>query len=414
MIIPRAIEDRYNETVSSRRVTVVTGPRQAGKTTLIRSGLPLTGGLIRSLDEQAVLEAALADPAEFVALGERPLVIDEVQRAGEPLVLAIKAAVDKDPTPGQFILTGSSNFLTVPTISESLAGRAGLVEVWPFTQGELANAVDRFVDLLLDRPSSLAGLQPTPLDRPQLLRRVCIGGYPEVQRLTVKQRDGWFRDYVSMTISRDIVELSGIRKVTELRELLRLIAARSGGELVMEHLIRDSTLQRQAVYDHRSWLETIHLVALLPAWSRNLTARAKRRPKVFLTDPGLTAWLLGKTPEALEDPADPSTGRLVETFVFNELRRQLTWSQTEAAIFHWQDRAGAEIDFVLEASDGRLAAVEVKTGRTPRPGWFRQLAHMRDFVGERFTAGVVLYGGTEILPFGERLLAMPISSLWSG
>ncbi len=414
MLVSRSIENRYRETVAGRRVTVVAGPRQAGKTTLVRSQLPLTGGVIRNLDEQGLLAAALADPAGFVAMGERPLVIDEVQRAGEPLVRAIKVAVDEDRSPGQFVLTGSSNFLTVPTISESLAGRAGFVEVWPFTQGELAGVSERFVDLLFAGPASLARLRPVALERQDLLQRICAGGYPEVHRLPVRQRSGWFRDYVRATIERDIVEMSGIRKVAELRELLRLIAARSGGELVMEGLIRDSTLERQAVYDHRSWLETIHLVSRLPAWSRNLTARVKRRPKVFLADSGLAAWLVGRTPAALEDPADPATGRLVETFVFGELRRQLTWSQTEASIFHWQNRDGAEIDFVLEARDGRLVALEVKTGRTPRPEWFRWLARMRDAVGEPFSAGVVLYGGTETLPFGERLMAMPISALWGG
>jgi predicted AAA+ superfamily ATPase len=153
-------------------------------------------------------------------------------------------------------------------------------------------------------------------------------------------------------------------------------------------------------------------VTTLPAWSRNLTRRVKRRPKVFLTDPGLAAWLLGKTPAALEDTTDPATGRLIETFVFGELRRQLTWASTEATLFHWQDRAGAEVDFVLESADGRVAAIEVKAGQTPKSQWFRWLAHMRDALGGSFSAGVVLYGGRELLPFGDRLLAVPISALW--
>jgi predicted AAA+ superfamily ATPase len=206
--------------------------------------------------------------------------------------------------------------------------------------------------------------------------------------------------------------MSGIRKVAELGQLLRLLAARSGCELVMQGLIEDSALERQAVYDHRTWLQTIHLVETLPAWSRNLTSRAKRRPKVFITDSGLTAWLVGKTPSALADPTDPATGRLVESFVFAELRRQLTWAATEAAIFHWQDVKGAEVDFVLESSDGRVAAVEVKAGQTPKREWFRWLAHMRDALGDRFVGGVVLYGGQNVLSFGDRLLATPISALW--
>jgi uncharacterized protein len=413
MLRRRAIEERYWDTVAARRVTVVTGPRQSGKTTLVGSQLSSTSGAVmRSLDEQGVLAAALNDPTGFVAIGSRPLIIDEVQRGGEPLVRAIKAQVDRDSTPGQFVLTGSSNFLTVPTIAESLAGRAGFVEVWPFTQGELAGVTDRFVDAIFTGVAGLADYRPSGIDRRGLLERVCIGGYPEVHELPVGQRSGWFRDYVRTTIVRDVVEMSGIRKVTEMDQLLRLLAARSGCELVMQSLIGDSALERQAVYDHRAWLQTIHLVATLPAWSRNLTRRVKKRPKVFLTDSGLAAWLTGKTPTGLEDPADPATGRLVETFVFGELRRQLTWADTEANLFHWQDRSGAEIDFVLESADGRVAALEVKVGQTPKRDWFRWLERMRDVVGDRFLAGIVLYGGQHVLPFGDRLMAVPISAMW--
>lgn len=411
VLLKRAVEDRYRETVASRRVTIVTGPRQSGKTTLVRSQLA-GNGTFRSLDDGGVLDAALADPTGFVALGERPLVIDEIQRGGEPLVRAIKAAVDRDSSPGQFVLTGSSNFLTVPTISESLAGRAGFVEVWPFTQGEMIGAGGHFVDSVLEGTSTLGGYRPTGLGRRDLLERVCAGGYPEVHQLRAPQRAGWFRDYVRTTIERDVVEMSGIRKVAEMGQLLRLFAARTGCELVMQSVVRDSSLERQAVSDHRAWLETIYLVATVPAWSRNLTRRVKKRLKVFVTDTGLAAWLLGKTPAALENPTDPATGQLVETFVYSELRRQLTWSAAEVGMFHWRDREGAEVDFVLEAGDGRIVGLEVKTGQTPQSGWFRWLEVMRDALGHQFVAGVVLYGGDQVLPFGDRLLAVPIPALW--
>jgi hypothetical protein len=412
MLRRRAIEERYRDTIAARRVAIVTGPRQAGKTTLVGSQLFATGGTMRNLDEQGVLAAALNDPAGFVALGNRPLVIDEIQRGGEPLVRAIKAQVDSDPSRGQFVLTGSSNFLTVPTISESLAGRAGFVEVWTFTQGELAGRADRFVEAMFTGVAALEDYRPSGIGRRELLERVCAGGYPEVQELSAAQRPGWFRDYVRTTIERDVVEMSGIRKVAEMGQLLRLLAARSGCELVMQNLINDSALERQAVYDHRAWLQTIHLVSILPAWSRNLTRRVKKRPKVFVTDSGLAAWLVGKTSPALEDPTDPATGPLVETFVFGELRRQLTWATTEVNLFHWQDRSGAEVDFVLESTDGRIVALEVKAGQTPKREWFRWLEHIRDVLGERFLAGVALYGGQHVLPFGDRLVAAPISALW--
>jgi len=410
VLIRRAIQSRYRETVAARRVTVVTGPRQSGKTTLVVN--QLGHGTLRNLDEQGVLDAARVDPAGFVAAGARPLVIDEVQRGGEPLVRAIKAAVDRNPEPGQFVLTGSSNFLTVPTISESLAGRAGFVDVWPFTQGELAQRTDRFLDTVLSDPAALVDYRSSGIDRADLLQRLCTGGYPEVQQLSARQRPGWFRDYVRTTIERDVVEFSGIRKVPEMGQLLRLFAARTACELVMQNVIDDSSLERQAVYDHRAWLETIHLITVVPAWSRNLTRRVKRRPKIFLTDPGLAAWLLGKTPAALEEPTDPTTGQLVETLVYTELRRQLTWADTEASIYHWQDRAGAEVDLVVETGDGRVLGIEVKAGQTPRSDWFRWLSRMRDALGSQFIAGITLYTGDQVLPYGDRLFAVPITALW--
>jgi predicted AAA+ superfamily ATPase len=410
MPVRRAIEDTYREAVAARRVTVVTGPRQSGKTTLVTSSLG--GGTLRNLDDPGVLVAAQSDPTGFVAAGQRPLVIDEIQRGGEPLVRAIKAAVDGDTAPGQFVLTGSSNFLTVPTISESLAGRAGFVDVWPFTQGELAGRADSFIDTVLGDPGAIARYRPSAIDRRELIRRLCVGGYPEVQRLPDRQRPGWFRDYVRTTIERDVVELSGIRKVAEMGQLLRLFAARTGCELVMQNVIDDAPLERQAVNGHRAWLETIHLITTVPAWSRNLTTRVKRRPKLFLTDPGLAAWLLGKTPTALEDPTDPATGQLIETFVHAELRRQTSWADTEVKIFHWQDRAGAEIDLVLETADGRVLGIEIKAGQTPRPDWFRWLVQMRDTLGDRFIAGITLYTGDQTLPYGDRLYAVPIPALW--
>jgi uncharacterized protein len=366
---------------------------------------------MRNLDEQGVLDAARADPAGFVAAGARPVVIDEVQRGGEPLVRAIKAAVDRNPDPGQIVLTGSSNFLTVPTISESLTGRVGFVEVWPFTQGELVGRTDRFLDTALADPAAVADYRSPAIDRRDLFERLCAGGYPEIQQLTSRQRPGWFRDYMRTTIERDVVELTGVRKVTEMGQLLRLFAARTGCELVMQNVIDDSPLERQAVYDHRAWLETIHLITIVPASSKNLTRRVKRRPKIFMTDPGLAAWLVGNTPAALENPTDPATGQLVEALVCTELRRQLTWADIEATIYHWQDRAGAEVDLVVETSDGRVLGLEVKAGQTPRPDWFR-LIRMRDTLGDQFIAGIALYPGEQVLPYGDRLLAVPIPALW--
>jgi predicted AAA+ superfamily ATPase len=281
-----------------------------------------------------------------------------------------------------------------------------------YLSAQLLGCAFSFVDEVFADPAALTRLSSQDTDRADVIRRLCVGGYPEVQKYSDRQRAAWFRDYVRTTIQRDVAELSGIRKLDEMAQLLRLFAARTGGELVMQNVINDGPLERQAVYDHRAWLETIHLIATVPVWSRNLTARIKRHPKLFVTDPGLAAWLLGKTPTALAEPTDSAAGQLVETLVYSELRRQLTWSDTEASIFHWRDREGAEVDLVLEAADGRVIGIEVKTSSSPRAEWFRWLSRMRGAVGDQFTAGITLYTGAQVLPFGDRLYAAPIQSLW--
>lgn len=414
MYYPRGIRSLLAETMGARRVAVLAGPRQSGKTTLATRFLDEMGkGTLRRLDNPALLEAALADPVGLVAGGERPVVIDEVQRAGDPLVQAIKECVDRDPTPGQFLLTGSLDFLTTPSISESLAGRAAFLEVWPLTQGELAGSPEAFIDAVFDEPGLLRENAGSKLTRPDYFERLCRGGYPEVAGLSPRMRGRWFGDYVKTIIERDITEQFGLRKADELRQLLRLFAARTAGELVMQNVVDDAAVGKQTVYDHREWLETAYLLRRIPAWSRNLTARVKQRPKVLIPDPGLAAWLLGKNTEALANPIEPATGQLIETFVATELLRQLAWAEQEASLWHWQNREGAEIDFVLEASDGRVIGIEVKAGATAQASWFKWLRVMRNRLGVDFVHGIALYTGGNVAPFGDRLTAVPIDTLWT-
>ncbi|MPZ89931.1 MAG: DUF4143 domain-containing protein [Nitriliruptorales bacterium] len=414
MLYPRGIQPVLGQTVGARRVTILTGPRQSGKTTLAQQLLTELGhGTLRRLDDPALLEAATADPVGFVDTGERPLVIDEVQHAGDPLVRVIKQRVDEDDSAGQYLLTGSVNFLTAPIITESLAGRAAFLEVWPLTQSELSGSPERFIDHVFVHPNAARDLPDSTLTRYDYLERLCRGGYPEAVRLSPRMRSRWFADYVKTIIERDITEQFGLRKVNELHQLLRLFAARTSNELVMTAIVDEASVERQTVYDHRAWLETAYLLHRIPAWSRNLTARVKKREKTLIPDSGLAAWLLGKSPAALAKPTDPATGQLLETFAAAELLRQTAWADLEVSLWHWQDREGAEVDLILEASDGRVVAIEVKASASPTKQWFRWLTRMRDKLGGDFVHGIALYTGRQVLPFGDRLTAAPIDALWS-
>jgi len=401
------------ELLDTFRVVTVSGPRQSGKTTLVNA---VVGNereaRVLSLDDEALLQAAIEDPAGFVATPSRPLVIDEVQRAGEPLVRAIKRQVDRDPRPGQFLLTGSADFLTVPQISESLAGRTVFLELWPFSQGEIEGVREGFIDRAFDDPEGLRAGPATVSSRPDVLERVCRGGYPEVQALTGRRRDAWFGAYVRTVIERDITELGNIRRGGDVPRLLRLLAARSGSEVVMQDVIRDADLARQTVFDYVALLRAVGLVHELPAWSRSLTSRAKRHPKLFIADPGLAAYLLGATPAALAEPGAPALGGLVETFAIAEVLRQRAWAERDVTLHHFRNRGGAEVDLVLEGRDGRAVGIEIKASSTVRIQHFRGLQIVRDELGKDFIHGFVLYLGDQALSFGDRLTALPIASLW--
>jgi len=395
------------------RVVTLNGPRQAGKTTLARLVHRRRGGTLVTFDDSDALEAARRDPLGFVTGFPEPLVIDEFQLAGDPLARAIKRVVDDDPRPGRFLLTGSSDFLSIPSLSESLAGRVRIVDLWPLSQGEQEGTVERFIDLLFDDPEALRGPPPSDLDRADCFRRVCRGGFPEVTATaSARIRAGWFDSYVRTVTQRDIRELARIRQARELPRLLRLAAARTAQEANTADLARDVGMPAATVRGYLSLLAAVYLLVRLPAWSRNLTAKVKRRPKNYLTDSGLAADLLGLDPAALARPTAPAAGQLLETFVVMELLRQRGWSTTRVDLHHFRDRDGPEVDVVLESRDGRVAALEVKAAVSVSRRDFRWLEMLRDKLGALFVQGAVLHAGPRAYGFGDRLAALPVSTLW--
>ena len=411
--VPRRLTAVTQRALADFRVVVVTGPRQSGKTTLVRHVLEGSGTFVR-LDQEATLRAARDDPDGLAAFGSIPRAFDEVQRAGDPLIRAIKSIVDDDPSRGQFLLNGSADFLTVPTISESLAGRAAFLELWPFTQGEMHQAPDGFLEAAFADPDRLLAGGPSPVRLRDYLDRVCAGGFPEAVAMAPQTRQTWFRDYLRTVIQRDIKDLSGARRTLALPRLVKLVAARTAGELVVENLHRAVGLgSRHTTEAYLGYLEMTYLVLLLPAWSRNLSSKAARRQKAHIADSGLAAHLLGKDPQSLARPTDPARGQLFESFVANELHRQASWHHGTVTLHHFRDRGGPEIDIIAEAGDGRLVAVEVKSAPVVHEHDARHLRWLRDRVPDDFVCGVVLHTGEHAYRLADRLLALPISRLWT-
>ncbi len=421
-LLPRHARDLLRRSLGEARVVVVNGPRQAGKTTLVRDQLgPALGGTFLSLDDGDQFAACMADPPTFLDR-PRPVIIDEFQHAGDRLLRAIKLIVDRDGAKGQFLLAGSTRFLTLPRISESLAGRAHVVDLWPLTQGE-RDDLGPDADSLLPRMFESGPLARTDgRERPNrygYIERICRGGYPQAHSDDTPARRSFFRNYVRMVTQRDVPDISRIRHVEELPRILRMLAALTAREMTDVQVAERLAIDRRTLRaNYLPLLQTVYLTLELPAWSRNLVSRVSKQPKRYLVDTGLAAHLMGTDATRLAEPTAPATGQLVETFVVNELVRQAARFADELGVtlHHYRAHTGSEVDVVIESDDGRVVGIEVKSAASVRAEDFRHIVAVRDRLegvrDTRFVRGVVLYTGRQSLSFGEGLEALPLADLW--
>ena len=409
----RSITPRIHEALDDTRIVMVQGARQVGKSTLAKTIIDERGGLLVTLDDRLAQETAEADPHGFVAQNPGGLLaIDEVQRAPR-LVTALKLAVDQDPTPGRFLLTGSANLLHLPAAQDSLAGRAETIELYGLSQGELAGRVETFIDFLFSG-QRLTGHRSI-LGRADYLERACAGGYPEaLQRAVGRRRSAWFRNYVARLVERDAQDVSGLQRLAELPQLVTLIAARNATELVKASLADDAGIPANTLPPYLRLLETLYLTHRLPAWSTNLSRRTVSRPKLAMLDTGLAASLVNVSATGAGPEGNPQyAGQLLEGFVAGELRKQLGWSEETPAMFHYRDRNGPCVDIVLETPDGRVAGIQVKASSTVTSTDTRWLTMLREELGDRFVAGVVLHTGQTAVSVSDRVWAAPIEIIWT-
>ena len=412
-LVPRMAQGLLDELATSLRVVIVNGPRQSGKTTMLRQYQAAHGGSYRTLDNRQDQEAAIADPVAFADYGQRPRLIDEVHRGGDWLIRAIKMAVDSDPSPGQFILSGSSRFLTVPTLSESLAGRAAFVDLWPLSVAERTGGPPDFISRLFAATGQRLDDRESRWTRDDYIRVICEGGFPEVIPFTsAVARRAWYDGYLTTVINRDISEFADIGRASAIPRLLGLVAARSGSPLVVADLARSTDLDRATTRNYLTYLENVYLTVELAPWSTNLTKRLSKTPKAFVTDSGLAAHLLGVSAPDLERVGHPALGGLLETFVLTELLKLAAVSPVPVSVWQLREGEDREIDFVLERPGGEVAAIEVKATTSPGTDTARHLRWLKGKLGDRFKAGVVLHLGSRASSFGDGIDAIPVSALW--
>ncbi|MCC7374408.1 MAG: ATP-binding protein [Verrucomicrobiales bacterium] len=408
-MIQRNIQLIVRQAMADTPVVLLNGARQTGKTTLAQDIAVQTGAMYFTLDDAATVALAAGDPAGFIRHLSGPVVIDEIQKAAD-LFPAIKLVVDQDRKPGRFLLTGSANVMTLPRLSESLAGRMEIIPLFPFSAGELAGRREVFVKRLFD--GTIAKAKPTA-NGSKLPARLACGGYPEaVERKDADRRSAWFASYVSTILQRDVRDLARVDGLHALPNLLKLLAARASGLLNLADVGRDAGLPHTTLTRYLALLETVFLVHRLPPWSPNLGKRLVKAPKLHLVDTGIACHLVGADTHRLS--GDRSLlGRMMETFVVGELRKQLSWSDPRTTPYHFRTSSGLEVDVVLERPDSSVAAIEIKAADTVVASDFAAIKTLRDQLGDRFRAGVVLYSGEQTVPFGDRLWLAPVSALWS-
>lgn len=407
-IFPRLIAPYLLEAMSDTPVVLLAGPRQAGKTTLVKQ-IAGSSGEFRylTLDDALTLLSAQQDPVGMIRSLDRA-VIDEIQRA-PGLLLAIKKSVDEDRRPGRFLLTGSANLMALPTVADSLAGRMETLSLLPLSQSEISGQTANWLDRAFADHLPQAGSSARDDD---LVARVLRGGYPEaLTRSTDRRRTIWARQYLAAMVERDVRDIANIDKLDQLPRFLRALAQMAGQMCNYSQLGGQVGIDNKTAAKYLGIFEQMYLLQRVDVWARNRLKRMVKMPKLQFIDAGLLATLLDLT--AGETQKDKTRfGHVLETFVYSELLKHASTAEGDYQLLYYRDADQVEVDVVIENAAGQVVGVEVKSSATVKESDLRGLRKLAALAGADFKMGVLLYDGDETLPLGNNIWAAPLSTLW--
>ncbi len=412
--ITRYIERRIVRSLKSFSAVYIAGPRQSGKTTLVRYiAQDHHPASYISFDDIQTRSAAQRDPTVFLRSLKQPVVLDEIQLVPEifrPLKILIDESRRNNNVRGGFLLTGSASVLTLPKLADALVGRVALHELLPFSAVEVsAEPATSFIDRAFATDWNFYQFSDL-----RHIIKMKDSSFPEL--LEIKDRSiryEWCNSYLNTVLQRDVRILLDVQKIKELPNLLQLLAIQSGGLLNVARLARNAGLNHVTIKKYLVLLESLFLILTLPAWSFKLKKRLIKTPKVYLTDLNLLLHLLRIDLTESESQMNLIFGQILENFVAVEISKQATFSDTRIQLFHYRTSSGQEVDFLLEGPQGSIVGIEVKSTSNVTSKDFRHLESLRRDLGEKFVRGFVVYPGTDIVPFGEQLFAVPLASLWT-
>lgn len=396
--------------LKTRRVVLLAGPRQSGKTTLVKKLFKeQESANFLTLDDLTLYKAAQVDPHGFIKSSKNILIIDEIQRVPQ-LLQAIKKQVDEDTRNGQFLITGSANIYEIPSVKESLAGRIQTIGLRTLTQIEINGSKPEFLY------NAFQGIFISPkvsYDKDAILELCFKGGFPEILTLDNKDYSSWHQDYIKAVLERDLRDIANIQRHYIMHQLIKATAAWSGKFLDISSIGANLSINRHTLESYLNILETVYLIERMPAWTKTDYQRIARKPKLFMTDCGLVCSILNWKFDDIRLDSDRS-GKIIETFVFNEISNLVRYFFEPCELTHYRDRENREIDFIVENSSNDILAIEVKAGSILGNEDFRSLKWFRDNIiqPQKKFVGIVFYTGDHVVAFGDRLWAVPISCLW--
>ncbi|TAD89248.1 MAG: ATP-binding protein [Alphaproteobacteria bacterium] len=423
--VARHLEARVVRALAAARVINIFGPRQAGKTTLVRDRIKTSSYV--TLDADDLRQALAADAYGQLRLLARgaeeqklPLAIDEVQRLPS-MTLALKQIVDTNDRKGQFLLTGSSNVFTMAAALDSLAGRVMSFTLRPLSAAEIHGAGPvTILDAVARAPEDCRSALPLPASasREEMIDLMVRGGFPEIRTLAPQDREDRYRSYMDSVIERDVAVVEPIRKPDGLRRLTHQIAYRTAGEAAVEELGRTAGgLRKETVNTYLTILEKLELIRRLGAWASGMTRREIKRPKLHLLDTGLATVLRGEDASSFGALANPTAlGAVLETFVYTELEKSLPLQSSRWSLYHYRDDNGHEVDILAEAPGNILALFEIKAAAMVSDRDFKHLDWFFSSAGPGAShrgVAFVVYLGDRLLSFGPRRIALPLSMFWS-
>jgi predicted AAA+ superfamily ATPase len=407
-LYPRYIEPVLKAALADTPVVCLLGPRQVGKSTLVQQLKPKKVYL--SFDDQNLLDAARNDPIGFIQGLPEPVILDEVQRVPE-LMPAIKSAVDRQRTPGRFLLTGSANLLLLPRVQESLAGRVEVVQLNPLSEMEKQGGKNSLLQSLL------TGAIKTKISARQdivqgVAEAICSGGYPEPNTRPASRARQWYQQYLKAIIQRDVKDIAAVRNENELMRVMELLAYRTANLVNVSNLSNDLGMDRETVEKYMTILERLFLIRRLPAWHKSNAKRLIKTPKVHVVDSGLAAMLNRLKVEDWQSQSR-DFGALLESFAVQQLICQAGWVDSDLVFSHYRDKEKVEVDLVIEQGR-KVWAVEVKRAASVHSRDGVGLAKIAAQAGKNFQAGILLYSGANCLPLKvDNCFAVPLDRLWA-